>query len=542
MGGPHSRSIGSWPASTLGSSRPAWRDHRGSPVPSWCLTWTPWAPGVLAFSPDGQRVLTSAARFIDLWDVGTGRLLRRFSHRTSPSVSALAFAPDGQAFIAGNGSGNRVHLRNATTGEVLAEFAGHSGRVTVLTFTPDGLQIVTGSADQTLRLWDTRGRELRRFAGHTGAVTCAVLSPDGRTLVSGRADGSLRVWEVGSGTELRRLDRADTKLFTAVAFAPDGKHLLAGGKDGLALWEFASGKVEGAVRRRGGGRCDRCRQPDACLGGRRNRGGPFGPDEPGKWNCPARHARRPATSSRRLLSGWTILLREQRRRSPLLCDCANRQLPSARRCRRGATMRRGFAGRRLPGLFGGQDRLLYLWDLRQRREVQRLAGHDGPIASVTFSPDGGLLLSASRDGTARLWETVSGREVRELRGGQPLASAVFSPDGRSVLGGLADGTGRLWEVATGGDAEGFPGDETRDCFVVRFSPDGKHVLTKGRRLWETATGTEVSHYPASGLYAPVFTPDGQLAGSNGGKLKDSILIWDPKAGREFGSSSAIRRW
>src|SRR5262245_18781721 len=76
--------------------------------------------------------------------------------------------------------------------------------------------------------------------------------------------------------------------------------------------------------------------------------------------------------------------------------------------------------------------------------------HQATVTSVTFSPDGKTLASASIDGTVRLWLTATGKEIRKLRGHQGMVvSLSYSPDGKTVASAGADQTTRLWEAATG---------------------------------------------------------------------------------------------
>src|SRR5262249_77153 len=84
------------------------------------------------------------------------------------------------------------------------------------------------------------GPALRRFEGHSGIVQAAGVSPEGRQVVSGSGDGTLRLWEVASGTA--RTLEGHARPVNAVAFSPDGRHMVSGSDDGtLRLWEVASG-------------------------------------------------------------------------------------------------------------------------------------------------------------------------------------------------------------------------------------------------------------------------------------------------------------
>jgi hypothetical protein len=72
-------------------------------------------------------------------------------------------------------------------------FAGHTDYVRGVAFAPGGKQVLSGSADGTVRLWDVAsGKEVRRFGGHKGVVHSVALSPDGRRALSGGRDGVLR--------------------------------------------------------------------------------------------------------------------------------------------------------------------------------------------------------------------------------------------------------------------------------------------------------------------------------------------------------------
>jgi WD40 repeat protein len=134
----------------------------------------------------------------------------------------VAFSPDGRQVVSGS-EDQTVRLWDAATGAALQRLEGHTGVVTSVAFSPDGRQVVSGSYDQTVRLWDAAtGAALQRLEGHTDYVSSVAFSPDSRQVVSGSEDQTVRLWDAATGAALQRLE-GHTGAVTSVAFSPDGK-------------------------------------------------------------------------------------------------------------------------------------------------------------------------------------------------------------------------------------------------------------------------------------------------------------------------------
>jgi WD40 repeat protein len=183
---------------------------------------------VVAFSPDGKRVLTGADDGkVIVWDAASGQsllTLGRLGRSGNRWIHAAGFSPDGLNIAIGSYEG-QIAFWDAQAGHALLTLTGHTGPVESLAYFPDGSRIVTASHDGTARIWDTKaGRELLAFRGHRGAVMCVAVSPDGRRVATGSSDGSARVWDAETGQE-QLLLQGHKDVLDGIAFSPEGRRV-----------------------------------------------------------------------------------------------------------------------------------------------------------------------------------------------------------------------------------------------------------------------------------------------------------------------------
>jgi len=384
-------------------------------------------------------------------------------------VYLVAFSPDGKRIISGSRDNTikvwdsatgaeLMTLRGAATGAELMTLRGHKGEVISAAFSPDGKRIVSGSNDKTIKIWDAAtGTELMTLRGYDG-IWPGAFDPDVKRIVSNGGDNTVKVWDVATGTELMTL-RGHKEEVSSVAFSPDGRRFVSGSSDKtIKIWDAATSTELMTLH-------DDNWVEDAS----------FSPD------------------GKRIISG-------------------------------------------------GGDNTIKVWDSATGAELMTLRGHGDWVASVAFSPDGKRIASGSNDKTIKVWDAAIRGEVvtlsghRDKRGNNHVFSVAFSPDGKRIVSGSLDRTVKLWDAVTGAEPMTLRG---HDIFVrdASFSPDGKRIVSAGGdntvKVWDAGTGKELMtlHGHSYFVLSVAFSPDGRRIIS--GSFDKTVKVWDVARGNEL---------
>jgi WD40 repeat protein len=391
---------------------------------------------------------------------------------SAPAVNDVEWSPDGRFVASGTGDhmpnrdgvAGELVIRDAHTGKEVFSRRGLRGGIRALEFSPDGRGIAVGYARQ-LAIWDIdTGRE--RF-NKTGPGTLPIenvaFAPDGRTVVAGYGSfnqggvGLAQVVDAATGAQVGETIPGHENGVWGVAYSPDGSQVALTSADLIEVWDVKT------------------RKPVLSLRGHTGfiYAVTFSPD--GKF------------------------------------------LASA-----------------------GMDTTVKLWDRATGRMIRSFQGHEGFVREVRFSRDSEQLASASEDKTIKLWSVSSDRERATLHGHENFVHSVaFSPDSHRLASGGFDQTTKIWFAVPSLQLT-FHGHEgwVKDVAFGRESDrvaTGSYTFATGNflQIWNPLSGERIQTFPT--ITTPVqsfaISPDGKRAATIG--IDETVAIWDAVSGRKL---------
>jgi WD40 repeat protein len=477
------------------------------------------------FSPDGKTILTlvgGSDRTVHLWNIETGKQV--FSVPAGAGASSIFFLPDGLAFYANDNlynasDGQRIQDRNmgggtlaispdgstylsgfnltaelhsANGGQLVRSFSGHTDSVVSAAFSADGKWLVTGSKDNTARVWEVAtGKQIFLLSGNSDSVGSVAFSPDGTKVLTG--SNTVRLWNIN--IDKQQITFSAPAGITTSALALDGETILVGDANGnTGLWDLNTGKLLHTFPKDSHDVKSVAISPDGKMVALSFRSGPKGVDV---------NLFDPSTG--KLLSTFTNDSSLQPFIGTLSFSADNKML--------------------LVGYFDNNARL---WDVSSGQELRLINGSDNSNFSgvltlspdgnlvvldggklwwnistgmkvafpdamsgnrVVFSADGSLVAIANFNRSVSVWKVASQQLINTFSGHtDQVTSLAFSPDDRLLVTGSADKTAQVWDIASGRLLRVLTG-HSASVTSVAFTPDGKKIVTtsldKTVRTWIT---------------------------------------------------------
>ncbi|EUB98257.1 WD-40 repeat-containing protein [Rhizobium sp. CF080] len=414
-----------------------------------------------AISLDGRSIALTHGNDASVVDLDSGKVSATLRGHQGP-IWSLAFSPHGDRIVSGSYD-QTARIWNAATGDQIALLAGHKQPVRDVAFSDNGDKILTIADDRTAVVWRANdGSPIRILSHGEEVVRAALFLLDGKTVVSASSGGLIWVWNTESDAPPRRLPIHEEDI-TAIDLSPDGTRLAIASTDGTAkVLDIENGQVIADLK----------------------------------------HEQFAALVS--IVPGPPIV------RSAVFSEDGQRVVTA-------------IEGRiRLWDAIGG--------DLKQEINLNP-DRYSMPITTASFSAAGRHLLVRT-DSSVFLLDPLSNAERLTLRGqGSSVLAAAYSPNGRVLVTGYENFDAIAWDTISGKKLFSL-GKEAGSCFSIVFSPAGDRFATASfdriARYWDAETGQLVATFPHDGLTLKRvdISPDGTMLLTTGG---NKVKIWKIKS-------------
>jgi WD40 repeat protein/serine/threonine protein kinase len=484
---------------------------------------------VAAFGQQDER--------IRVWNASAGNITRNHSLKAR-AVHAIAV----------NLLGNRVALAAADhsilvvdplNGQEVGQLTGHQDTVLAMAFSADGSQLVSGSSDRTVRIWDmTTLREVRtpivtacavhsvatssmdgelavgledgsiwrytadgtkrdQLSGHQGHVYGLAYDQAGTRLASASFDKTVRIWSTADGRQLAILVGHEQAV-THVQFAAKGSMLASGSADGtVRLWDPDHNRADIVYRCRDGlpRAVDITRDGSTIVVGSDSPGTIEVLDaETGKQKLVVSGG--PQQDSVVALqfapNGERLAVAFRDERSVRICDVVSGKLGDAIRGHEAALTSMVWSPDGKTIATGYEDHKVRLWDVARREAIGTPWEHPAAVSAVTFSSDGRRVAAGTKDGTVHVWDVTTGKRLFVIPSdGKAVDALGFAPEGGALAVGYHDGGIRIFAPDTTVARQTLAG-HCRTVSALRYLPDGSRLVSGSAdntvRIWDAATG------------------------------------------------------
>ena len=418
------------------------------------------------------------------WKLCQSEHVLQFTGHSRP-VSALASSTNGDMLVSGSHD-NSIKIWNVRNLKNSVTLRGHSAPVISLSVSPNGKLLASAGEDNKVFIWDLAAHKTNQVIEAREAKVA--FSPDSKLLAIAHTR-AIRIWDVEAQKELATIP----EIAARVAFTPDGKSLASGNfiKDAIRLWDPLTGKEQRVLENTGTTAAISISNDGRLLAKSNTR------SEVSIWNLPTGELIAPPFEA------------HQARLWDLVFSPDSRLLATA-----------------------SSDRTARLWDPLSSQEKARFRGNPGEVWALAFIDDGNLLATGGKEENIKIWRTDPKGEQDVITSAFPgPIPPVFSPDGKLLAAVKDFPQVGIWNVPT----KELKLYLTNELAALGFSDDGKNLYTLGAtnalNVYDIDSGSLLKSVPLQRSQVDtsraVLSPNGKIFVT---RSSGQITFWDANTG------------
>ncbi len=448
----------------------------------------------VAYSRNSVQIATGCAdKIARVFDGNSGMLVKAFAAMPG-LITAVEISPDTQRLLVADDAGT-VKLFQISDATELKTFAGHAGAVRSLAFWSNGTQIITGGVDKSVRVWTVETAQAVRKIDLDAAVTAIALANNDSALAVGTQNGIVRLINPADGAETTKL-AAHTGEITGLDFGANLQQLASSSTDGRAIvWDLTT-KLPRQFFVGHAGSVSRVRiHPD---------------------NLNVITAGADKTVRVEPIAVQFVKVADEKRINALAVSPNAAWYATA-----------------------SDDGTVKMFNAGDGAPIRAYSGFQGPVVSVTFSPNSQQIAAGGKDKTVRTWNPNNGIALFKLAVTTEAVRLGYSPDGLKLVAALADKTLPCFDPSPLNPQPVDPPHRDASQILVGHAdaltglawlPDNRTLWTsstdRSAKSWSiaapSATATLAGH--AGPVYGVAFTPDAKTVVSV--SSDKTIRVWD----------------
>ncbi|BAZ68014.1 WD-40 repeat protein [Fischerella sp. NIES-4106] len=317
-------------------------------------------------------------------------------------------------------------------GRLLRTLIGHNDSVNAVAVTSDGKQIISGSSDNTLKVWNLKtGEEIFTLEGHTQAVTAVVVTPDGKGVISASNDNTIKIWDLQTAMEIFTL-KGHQGSVNAIVVTSDGKRLFSGSSDKtIKEWNLETG------------------EEISTINDRSIEGVTITHDDRWVIFCASYPIRGEYVS----IPNWKIIIYDLKtKKKKTLSSTGGNSVNTFAITQDDKWVVFGSYGATLEIFNLENFKRKYFktsGKLTNKKDFFTLNEHNNWVKAVTLTPDSKRIVSASADKTLKVWDREKSKELFTLEGhAGSVNSVAVTPNGKWAISASKDKTLKVWSIAS----------------------------------------------------------------------------------------------